>query len=32
MPQFGFFYDMTACSSCKTCQIACKDKNNSGTE
>jgi len=28
MPQLGFYYDMTVCSSCKTCQIACKDKNN----
>jgi anaerobic dimethyl sulfoxide reductase subunit B (iron-sulfur subunit) len=28
MTQKGFFYDMTTCSGCKTCQIACKDKNN----
>lgn len=28
MPQLGFYYDMTACIACKTCQIACKDKNN----
>ncbi|HWR08024.1 DMSO/selenate family reductase complex B subunit [Sporomusa sp.] len=28
MGQKGFFYDMTACTGCKTCQIACKDKNN----
>jgi len=28
MSQLGFYYDMTACSGCKTCQIACKDKNN----
>lgn len=28
MPQLGFYYDITICSSCKTCQIACKDKNN----
>ena len=28
MAQKGFFYDMTICSGCKTCQIACKDKNN----
>jgi len=26
--QMGFFYDMTACIGCKTCQIACKDKND----
>ncbi|HLN60122.1 MAG TPA: DMSO/selenate family reductase complex B subunit [Symbiobacteriaceae bacterium] len=30
MPQVqkGFFFDMTVCVGCKTCQIACKDKNN----
>jgi anaerobic dimethyl sulfoxide reductase subunit B (iron-sulfur subunit) len=28
MAQKGFFYDMTICTACKTCQIACKDKNN----
>lgn len=28
MAQLGFYYDMTACTSCKACQIACKDKNN----
>lgn len=28
MAQLGFYYDMTACTGCKTCQIACKDKNN----
>ncbi|HML89641.1 MAG TPA: dimethylsulfoxide reductase subunit B [Methylomusa anaerophila] len=28
MAQKGFFYDMTVCTGCKTCQIACKDKNN----
>lgn len=27
MAQKGFFYDMTVCTSCKTCQIACNDKN-----
>lgn len=26
--QKGFYYDMTACVGCKTCQIACKDKQN----
>lgn len=24
----GFFFDMTSCIGCKTCQIACKDKND----
>lgn len=28
MAQMGFFYDMTACIGCKTCQIACQDKND----
>lgn len=33
MAQYGFYYDMTACIGCRTCQIACKDKNdlNTGT-
>lgn len=24
----GFHFDMTTCIGCRTCQIACKDKNN----
>jgi len=28
MTQLGFHFDMTGCIGCKTCQIACKDKNN----
>ncbi len=28
MSQKAFYYDMTICTSCKTCQIACKDKND----
>jgi anaerobic dimethyl sulfoxide reductase subunit B (iron-sulfur subunit) len=24
----AFYYDADACSGCKTCQVACKDKNN----
>ncbi len=26
--QLGFFIDSSICSGCKTCQVACKDKNN----
>jgi DMSO reductase, iron-sulfur subunit len=28
MGQKGFYFDMTLCTGCKTCQIACKDKND----
>ncbi len=28
MRQFGFYIDTQSCSGCKTCQIACQDKNN----
>ena len=28
MGQKGFYYDSTACTGCKTCQIACKDVND----
>lgn len=28
MGQQGFYFDMSACIGCKTCQVACKDKNN----
>lgn len=27
--QKGFYFDMTVCVGCKTCQVSCKDKNNS---
>jgi len=27
MKQLGFFVDSSACSGCKACQMACKDKN-----
>lgn len=30
MSRYGFFFDSSACSGCKTCQVACKDKNNLG--
>ena len=26
--QFAFYFDSSACSGCKTCQVACKDKND----
>jgi len=26
--QYAFSFDSSACSGCKTCQMACKDKNN----
>jgi len=28
MKQHAFYFDANACSGCKTCQIACKDKND----
>lgn len=27
MSQIGFYYNQTMCAGCKTCQVACKDKN-----
>ena len=32
MAQLGFHIDTRYCISCKTCQIACSDKNNLGVE
>lgn len=26
--QLGFFIDVSRCTGCRTCQVACKDKNN----
>lgn len=26
----GFYFDQTRCAGCKTCQVACKDKNKLG--
>lgn len=26
--QYAFYFDSSRCSGCKTCQVACKDKNN----
>ncbi len=28
MARIGFYFNMTACIGCKTCQVACKDKND----
>lgn len=28
MAQYGFYFDQTSCIGCKTCQIACRDKNS----
>ncbi len=28
MSQYGFYIDSSCCSGCKTCQVACKDKND----
>jgi len=29
MTQLGFYVDVAKCTGCKTCQVACKDKNGS---
>ena len=31
MAQLGFYVDATKCTGCRTCQIACKDKNRLDT-
>lgn len=28
MTRYAFHFDSSACAGCKTCQVACKDKNN----
>lgn len=28
MSQMGFYFDMTRCVGCRTCQVACKDRMN----
>ena len=30
MKRLAFFFDSSSCSGCKTCQMACKDKNDLG--
>jgi anaerobic dimethyl sulfoxide reductase subunit B (iron-sulfur subunit) len=32
MMQYGFYFDNTRCSGCKTCEIACKDYKDLGSE
>lgn len=32
MAQYGFYFDSTRCTGCKTCEIACKDYNDLGTD
>ncbi len=27
MGKLGFYFDATMCTGCRTCQVACKDKN-----
>ena len=29
---FGFFFDNTRCTGCKTCEMACKDYRDLGAE
>lgn len=28
MKQYGFFFDSTKCTGCKTCQVSCKDEKD----
>lgn len=30
MGRLGFYFDQTFCTGCRTCQVACKDKNRLG--
>ena len=30
--QLGFYFDASRCTGCKTCAVACKDKNGVGTD
>ena len=32
MTQYGFYFDSTRCTGCKTCMLACKDKKDLSTE
>lgn len=28
MTQYGFYFDSTRCTGCRTCEMACKDYND----
>lgn len=28
MKQYGFYFDSTKCTGCKTCQVSCKDEKD----
>lgn len=32
MTQYGFYFDSSRCTGCKTCELTCKDYNDLGTE
>lgn len=32
MTQYGFYFDSSRCTGCKTCELACKDYNDLGTD
>ncbi len=32
MIQYGFYFDSSRCTGCKTCELACKDYNDLGTD
>ena len=32
MTQYGFYFDSTRCTGCRTCEIACKDYKDLGVD
>lgn len=32
MKQYGFYFDSDRCTGCKTCELACKDYKDLGTD